>query len=726
MKEIYEYDAGITFYQGTLPIGEHCCTVNSEPAALADVCRVKWEGSCTENGMQGNLIFTFEKDLEKPAAVFFRLRILDWNRENYLLMPAAVYNGNRYSCVDVKYPPFVPEEFRTPSDAQVKITDIPRLSDTEDQSEIQLLSGDLSAPMIAFYNPIQKTGCLLQTTHRTFFGYQGLFVKEDLQKGTADLLIHAPGVREEYYYHMTNTKIPSDDEGVLFQKGDRVELPLSVCFFPCNSIHTLFETVFENRYGLETHQGSRCVVPFSKAFASIEQRFEEAYYSKEERFYGLGDRNGHQFWQTGWVGGGMAGYPLMCRGTAEVLEHSVETLDFLFSKLQTPNGWLRPMYLDGKFYGDTLKFFLGEKESPEEQEILLIRKNADALYFILKQIQHLKKIGRREPKIRNGAKKLCDAFVNLWNQHHQLGQFIQMDTNEILIGGTAAGAITGASLTVADQVFGGYLTTAEEITRYYCHHYLDQGLLNGGPGEIMQCPDSESSFGLLESCVALYCATKKEEWKIRAQQAAYHAASWVISYDFEFPKKSVDSRFDMRTTGTVFANAQNKHSAPGICTLSGVSLLWLYRATKKPEFLQLLCEITRGVMQFVQTDNRLFPTLTDPNPTPGCACERVQTSDWEGKDAVGEIAAPSSVWPEVSALLITAEIPSIYLDLESNRLAVFDHLEASFSVDTQQVTILNPTSYDAYGEIWIDRDSEELIKIPFSIFSGSTVKVTIS
>lgn len=737
MKEMfiergYELSVNFTYYQGSSPIRSTCYPIAGQGLISEKSCQVQCICENRQDSLHGKLMVSFLEDVELPASVSLSLKISNWNKENYLLLPAAVYNGNRYHCIDVKYPPFVPTEFWSPSDTPVKITDIPRLSDCQNQSRIQLLSGDVSTPMISYYDPKQKAGCIFQTVHETPYGYNGLFVKEDLEAEAAEFSVCVPGVREEYYYRMTDTQVLSDDEGKWFKKGDHIELPFVLCYFACSSVSGLFEKVFQNRYALEPHAGSRCVVPFSQAFDSIEKRFESAYYDAEEGFYGLGSKNGRQFWQTGWVGGGIAGYPLLCKGNRNSQKHAESTLQFIFSKLQNQNGWLYPMYIDRQRYGDTLKYFLGETETEEDQNILLIRKNADALYFILRQIMYLqsreeKQVSEQVPEqVLVGTRKLCDAFQKLWESNGQLGQFINIATNEIVIGGSAAGAITGAALVLADQLFGGYLETAEEITKYYCDVYLDQGLLNGGPGEILQCPDSESSFGLLESCVELYLATGKEMWKQQAVKAAHYAASWVMSYDFNFPQSSTNARFGMRTTGTVFANAQNKHSAPGICTLSGASLLWLYRATRKPEFLQLLSEITRGVMQFVQTENRLFPTLADKNPTPGCVCERVQTSDWEGKDAVGEVLAPSSVWPEVSALLICAEIPSVYMDVKEHQLAVFDHLEASFSESSNKLTIDNPTQYEAGGEIWIENGEQQIRKYYFDVSAHSKIEIEIS
>lgn len=66
----------------------------------------------------------------------------------------------------------------------------------------------------------------------------------------------------------------------------------------------------------------------------------------------------------------------------------------------------------------------------------------------------------------------------------------------------------------------------------------------------------------------------------RGQQLARQACSWVVPCDFHWPKGGLFERIGhMFTTGTAYANTQNKHSAPGICTHSGASLFKLFRAT---------------------------------------------------------------------------------------------------------------------------------------------------
>ena len=58
----------------------------------------------------------------------------------------------------------------------------------------------------------------------------------------------------------------------------------------------------------------------------------------------------------------------------------------------------------------------------------------------------------------------------------------------------------------------------------------------------------------------------------------------------------------MKSVGSVFANIQNKHSAPGICTLSGDSLYKLWRWTQDALYLELLKDIALTIGQYISTD----------------------------------------------------------------------------------------------------------------------------
>ena len=211
---------------------------------------------------------------------------------------------------------------------------------------------------------------------------------------------------------------------------------------------------------------------------------------------------------------------------------------------------------------------------------------------------------------------------------------------------------------------------AKEGARYFYRNYLSKGYTTGGPGEMLQCVDSESAFGLLESFVVLYEVTGEDEWLDYACECVHYCSSWVVSYNYRFPETSEFGRHGMKTVGSVFANLQNKHSAPGICTLSGDSILKLWRWTGDPLYLELIQDIALTIGQYLSTDEKPIydwgltpaqrdsgdPAVLEPHRTPqGFINERVNMSDWEDPQRIGGVFF-GSCWSETSNLLTLAEV----------------------------------------------------------------------
>ena len=185
--------------------------------------------------------------------------------------------------------------------------------------------------------------------------------------------------------------------------------------------------------------------------------------------------------------------------------------------------------------------------------------------------------------------------------------------------------------------------------------FLKIGFTCGGPADILTAPDSESAFGLLESCITLYEVDRNERWLTYAKWVADYCSTWVVSYSYEFPEESEFFRLGINTVGSVFASVQNKHSAPGICTLSGDSLLKLYRYTGVKEYLELIKDIAYFIPQCVSTDEKPIFSLKKERLPSGYICERVNMSDWETPRKVGEVFN-CSCWCETSLILSFTEL----------------------------------------------------------------------
>jgi hypothetical protein len=207
---------------------------------------------------------------------------------------------------------------------------------------------------------------------------------------------------------------------------------------------------------------------------------------------------------------------------------------------------------------------------------------------------------------------------------------------------------------------------------------------------------------MLESLISLFEITGEIEWLDYAEKTAALCATWMMSYDFDFPAESTFGKLNMKSTGSVWASTQNMSSTPGICTFSGDALFKLYRATGQEDYLDMIYDLAHNITQYVSTIERPISVLKE-----GWVNERVNTSDWEGKEKVGEVFR-SSTWADISVMLTYMEIPGIYINRETDEICVFDHVEAIYNQD--QLTIHNPTNHSAKIRIFIDTDPERILR----------------
>lgn len=695
--------------------------INASQCPCRFVVTHKKENACEIISINAKL----QQDYEVPLSIAIEGVKGSWKKENYVLIPGAAYNGNRFLSKNIPYPPYWSGESK--EDNSPAITDIPRLSIDKEESAIQFRSGDMTTPAMGYYDFESKMGYLIFSKHKIHGEYIGFTIAENLKEERATFSVSVPAVREgeKYFFgdradgtgFYPECKTPSDDKGMILRQGESLDLQVKIFEFKAETLMDFFAYFNENRGCMEKGENFKngYSIPFSVAYDAIKEKYQRENYDAEG-YYTVGTERHHegltQYWQAGWVGGGMNSYSFILEDTGIAAKRSIQTLNFIVNTLQFENGWVSPMYGRGTHVGDVF--------DDGEESILLVRKNADLLYFMLLQTMALRKQEIADfAHIEAGTKKLCDAFVRFYKKNGQIGQFLNMNTDEIIMGGTASAAIAAGALALAYDYFGEkvYLEIAIALGNDYYENYLAKGIVNGGPGEICQAPDSESAFGMLESFVQLYETTKEEIWLSRAKECFEYAITWVMSYDFDFPEGTTAKKLQIYTTGTVFANAQNKHSAPGICTLSGNSLLKLYRFTGDKKYLEWLSWIGKGLSQCVSLEDRPVNTLNNCNLPKGYINERVQTSDWEGKWTIGEFLYGSN-WPEVSMLLTYVEVPGIYVDIPRNEMMVFDHVKADLeavSGEKLKMLISNPTNYEARVMVLLD-DSSKSDQIRYNYF----------
>ena len=365
-----------------------------------------------------------------------RIDIPWWDTDTYVFMPACVYNGNRFKKSTASYPPMYSKE-ECGIIPEPIISDVPALN-PDGSGSIEVTSGDLSVPCMGVFS--QKDSC-------AFFVFTEQECKEKnigffVQTGRVE--IQFPAMRKKQY-RMCNANAPSHDRGISMKAGEQTESQVIIKTFPCESISHFYQIFFENRRILLSDRHAK--TEYTKKLWNIleehlnRDNYSGAYYAEISKK-----------WQAGWVGGGMSSLPLLKFGNPISKSCAISTIDFLTSHISAA-GFFYGMIVDGKISDDGF----GHEQM---KNALLIRKNGDALYFLFK---HFDVITPKEAWIV-AAKRCTDAFVRLFERYGDFGQFIHIETGEMLFGGTASGASAIGALVRAGQYFKDekYLQTAND------------------------------------------------------------------------------------------------------------------------------------------------------------------------------------------------------------------------------------------------------------------------
>lgn len=594
---------------------------------------------------------TRETNPVKPVNLGFVKRefVFDgFDGSEYVLMPACAYNGNRFDSLYKRYPPMFDRE-EASADMPITIRDVPRLN-KDGSGQIEVTTGDLATPCVGIFDPKMNKAHFV-------FTVQGLDGKNfGLAYETGKFTISWPAAREKRY------GLDGGDEGIVIANPEKINIPYKYLEFDCADIPQFMKLFLENRKVMAQDRPRPDRPDYVKVWRTLEKKFNKYNYNAKFGLYTMADNYSrpYGFWQAGWVGGGISSYPLLKLGTPKTAGRALKCFDFLFST-QAPCGLFHGvMGKDGVFCGDGF----AEYGYKGVEDYHLLRKSADVLFFIYK---HFKVMTEKRIEIKkewtDGAKRLADYFVRLWDKYGQFGQFASIETGDIIAGNSSSAVIAVAGLCESFKFFKdkSYLRVAEAAGEYYYGHSLKKGYTTGGPGEILQSPDSESAFAILESYVCLYETSKDKKWLDYAETAAALCSTWTVSYNYEFPKQSMFGRLDIKTTGTVFASVANKHSAPGICTLSGDSLHKLYKYTENELYLELIKDITMSIAQCMSTAEKpIYASLFGKAGVlpGGFINERVNMGDWEGADGIGEVFY-GSCWPEISLMLTITELKAI-------------------------------------------------------------------
>ena len=645
--------------------------------------------------------FTALKD-SGDAAYWLQWRLEAPIDDSFIMIPACAYDGNRIQTVMRHYAPMYDEdEFGL--DVPPRMTCVPALK-PEGDSFMDVTTGDMALPCVCVLRKSEKKAMML------FFeqGQHGLNHGVTLEQTGDELIIRlrAPSKRRLVYSwyegYPSLRENPEADPPLSVRAGGETLIAHRLFVFDCEDIPALYRAFFEKRSLLYT-ASAHANLPFSRFWAMAEEQHNLEHFDEEQGYYALkpvATARHFSQWQAGWCGGGMLTLTFLRDGCALSRQRVVRALQFV-ARWQSQAGWYYGIVTDRKVYFDCFRRYEGK------YNMVLVRKHADLTYYVLRQIETMRLLGMEVPQdVMNSAVMAAKALKNVWERYGQIGQFINAETGEIVVGGSTSGAITPAALCAAARVIGddSYLDAARAVGAYYAETALTKGYTTGGPGEILSAPDSESCAGLLESFVVLWETDGGSQWLEYARQTAHILSSWVVGYDYAFPPESRFAKMDIRSAGSVWANVQNKHSAPGMCTAGGGALLKLYRATGDELYLELMARIAHFMPQVVSYPERPMVTIEDEVLKPGKMCERVNLSDWEGRHNVGDAIGGDSVWPAAALMLTCLETPGVYADPDTGLVCVADHVNAWWEDGT--LWIENPTAFPATVKVMIETETE--------------------
>jgi hypothetical protein len=643
-----------------------------------------------------------------PTTYFVALDFRAWSRNNYVVLPGACYAGNRFQARRAaRYPPLLTERADIGPHVPPIIPDIPHLSAGDGPSSLTMDAADLAAPAIGILMPAARLGVIVMADLASASDWTTFRIDEKDDRSSATILIGAgstsepPGMRRR----------PARDKAPA-SRSTAGRIAPRVHLFDCPDVPALFERLFGLRKDLTGRIDVVNELPFSAAFGQHEQR-ANARWLEKAGFLAVGDRDSaYATWQTGWSGGLASTLPLLGAGGKASRERAAATIAFAIEGGQAPSGFFHGVS-DGKtWFDDGFTAPLaspppGDRDHAQPTPPIykharrwhLVRRTAEALTFLTKQLALLE----RRPDLRAGikserwaeaARRGAEALVKLWERNKQLGQFVDIDSGELIVGGsTSAGlAPAGLALAAAQLREPRYLQAATAIGEHYYERFVRVGLTCGGPGDALQAPDSQSAGALLDSFVTLYEATRDRTWIDRARTAAHLLATWVVAYDEAVVAAGCWGGGDARTGGAVLWSAASQIGSPGYLVSSGDALLRLYRATGDGALLELLRDTVHNLYQYLP--RRMSAEGARDNDRRNCP--RTATARWLDPGGGGVVPVDGAF--DAIGLLSYTEVPGIYVRPDTGFVFVFDHVTARIKERARGRVVLavaNPTSSEA-------------------------------
>lgn len=627
------------------------------------------------------------------------------------MIPSSVYNGNRQRIVNREYATGLDKTDYFRRDLALTSNPIPQLSpEFGAESRLEVLTNNAATPAIAYLERSQKRGTILLTDQGIEWNGQildnALIVEESKDRSTVSFVISAPGVREKKPEFIGFSQSP--DRGINVRKGDQITLRITKLTFYCESVPELLDQFMQQRKSHTGGPAPRNLMPMSEVLDRMVKNIDERYYQGEKWEYYCPE---NADWMSyGWIGGLMNTYPVLALGDAEHERRVRNTFNFALPRAKGKSGYYYDVLgADGEvLYRDAAVQMKG---------IGLTRKNADILYWMVKQFNLLKSQGKANiisPEWEKEVKALADAFISTWKKEGTWGNYVQVETGNVAVFNTTGGAMAVAGLALAARYYNEpiYLEVARAAAKAYYNDFALVGFTSGGCGDILQNADSETAIALTTSLITLYEATEEAAYLKQAKDLANLCATWTVSYCYQLPKETPLAKLGANLTGAVWASTQNKHGAPGFCTQSGDALFKIYRATGDTLYAGLLRDVIHAHAEGIQPNGKIT--------------ERLTYCDADSRGGRGD--GGKTGWNETNGAMMALEIPGIYVRTDLPEVYVFDHVTAEIvRQDESQIRlkISNPTKFDATVTILAENQKQAQKPLGDNAFLNWTEKVKV-
>lgn len=641
-----------------------------------------WRVTADSHPVDDGTAYVFTFVAQRPmdeAGVAVAVDVDGWSSDNYVMIPASVYGGNRQRIVNRSYATGLDATDYYRADLALTSNPIPQLSpEYGAPSRLEVLTNNTATPAMVWLDRLRRRGGIIITEQ----GIErdgamidhGLTVAETTDRSRATFTVSAPGVRSRKPEFIGFSDSP--DRGLSVDAGDSIVVRLTVLDFSCDDVPALLDRFMRSRKTYSTGNPVRDLVPMSRVLQLTRARIDSRYREDERSAYYCPENA--EWMSYGWIGGMMNTFPMLAAADDARFERVSRTFDFGLAYGPAESGYFREgSNPDGSP--------LLRDASSAHPDIALTRRNGDMLYWLVKQMMLMEKTGRTvKPEWKEAVKRLADAFTATWRKHGTWGNYLDTRTGDVAVFNTTGGALVPGGLTLASLYFNEpvYLAVAREAARKYYDDFALRGFTSGGCGDILQNADSETSVALLTSLVTMYESTGEPQYLKEATDLANLCATWTSSFAYRLPAATQLARLGANMTGVVWASTQNKHGAPGFCTQSADALFKIYRATGNRLYADLLRDIIHAHAEGLQPDGRITERLT--------YCDADSRGD--------RLEGGSTGWNETNGAMMAIEIPGIYLRTDTDEMYVFDHVKArivSRKPGRIVIEVSNPTEFDA-------------------------------